>query len=808
MSDVSNTKGISRADVLRLGREGEPAQFLPVALQVLRATVDDAIRLLAATAAERFGLPTMARDLWRGISQPVRDLAEVVGIAEGSRALVDADWSDEVKDVETLSGAAKRRLHAHHPGVRTAFDGLTLPGTFHRAFDGMTLWRMADGVWRGFGPVVDEGIGAVVDAQHESGFPPPLVVAGCEPWSILFGVLHATEAERSGYRIRVGLVEPDAAAVLAACVCVPRLTEMLADARVECFVGPRCLDELCGVWSERLDCTLPKRVLSVQPELRRQVSGVLEALHETQQTEFAKRRETVRVLGLTGANGPRADPSVRSALVLTSRFTTFVRHSVEGLVAALERAGVRTTVLMEPDAYSTLSAVAYLRSVMGEAEGMVDVPDVVIGSNCTRAWFKDMIPTHVPFIGWLQDAIPKLFDDATARAQGPRDVLVGYVFTELAQQHGFDPERMEYSGVPIDGERFHAGPVSKADRERFACDIAMVSHHSETPDAMRQRLVAEIGRDDGMRRLLEGLVPAIEDAARHANTDWPFSRLRSAVRAAGGGGLSEATVTAIVRQFALPLADRILRHESLAWAADVAQERGLSLHLYGRGWERHPTLQRFAKGPLPHSDELRAAYACAQLNLHVSITTLVHQRISECALSGGLCVARYHRDAISGPRASAMLELIQNPPDVVDEANGRIGFVVADHPAAMRQHLLFTRLGEPTDGPVLWVNAARAARAATQGRLIDHDQDADQLFGDLAELTYQSKAGLESLIERSAMPSWRQAHSERIANYARQRLSFDTLVQRMMRAIGAAEMRENSGTMQFPSPSPLVERVA
>ena len=34
--------------------------------------------------------------------------------------------------------------------------------------------------------------------------------------------------------------------------------------------------------------------------------------------------------------------------------------------------------------------------------------------------------------------------------------------------------------------KFHAAPITSAQRERFACDLAFVSHHSQTPEAMHR----------------------------------------------------------------------------------------------------------------------------------------------------------------------------------------------------------------------------------------------------------------------------------------------------------------------------------
>ena len=47
-----------------------------------------------------------------------------------------------------------------------------------------------------------------------------------------------------------------------------------------------------------------------------------------------------------------------------------------------------------------------------------------------------------------------------------------------------------------------------------------------------------------------------------------------------------------------PLNDALYRQQGLTWAAEAAREQGLHLGLYGNGWEKHPTLAEYARGPV------------------------------------------------------------------------------------------------------------------------------------------------------------------------------------------------------------------
>ncbi len=74
----------------------------------------------------------------------------------------------------------------------------------------------------------------------------------------------------------------------------------------------------------------------------------------------------------------------------------------------------------------------------------------------------------------------------------------------------------------------------------------------------------------------------------------------------------EARVTHLLHQVVRPLMDRMYRHQGLEWAAQIAMRRGWRFNLYGNGWEKHPTLGRFARGSIEHGEELRAAYRAAR----------------------------------------------------------------------------------------------------------------------------------------------------------------------------------------------------
>src|SRR6185295_13062943 len=119
-----------------------------------------------------------------------------------------------------------------------------------------------------------------------------------------------------------------------------------------------------------------------------------------------------------------------------------------------------------------------------------------------------------------------------------------------------------------------------------------------------------------------------------------------------------------------------LRHQTVAWAAELARERGWRLRLYGRGWAEVPELAEFARPEVSHGEALRACYRATAAHLHVSIYTLAHQRVMECALSGGLPLSRLVPENLVVPlRLRAQWALAtRGEPVTRDAARGLHGF--------------------------------------------------------------------------------------------------------------------------------------
>ena len=99
--------------------------------------------------------------------------------------------------------------------------------------------------------------------------------------------------------------------------------------------------------------------------------------------------------------------------------------------------------------------------------------------------------------------------------------------------------------------------------------------------------------------------------------------------------------THLANFFAYRLFDIHFRLETLRWVAEWARRNGRRFLIYGRGWEAHPELGSFARGPIEHGADSRLAYRGAAVTIQTTPGGLSHQRTFEALLSGSLVLGRY-----------------------------------------------------------------------------------------------------------------------------------------------------------------------
>jgi len=822
------SRSFSRADIVALGQAGKPWEFLAIAARALDVAPGDAgIRFLAAANLARLALSTPALAMLGSMPHEVRADPAVTSLEHELRAFP----SDRVA-ASSLRATFQANIGALRArGVLADEDA----GAWLASLESWTVCRAKGGsivrypsrgaplsAWIGLADARAIAAKSAADLPGaKDGFPAPIVLDGFDPPWALIECDRARPVSAAGYHPPLIVVEESLDSVCWA-LAVADLREVLSRERVSIFLGPGAADRFERSLMERLGSQISgfciparaggspgvgaafRRGCEAQERLTESLAARAASLYADRDAAFWRRRY----------DGARSGGPPLRILIPTTRYSTFVQHASRDLAEAATRAGHEARVMIEPDDRARFSGAAYLREVVAFE------PDLIVLINYPRGVMRSVFPANVPYLCWLQDPMPHLFDLEIGRGQTGLDFLAGHLFSELFEKFGYPTDRVIPAPVVASAAKFHTGTVAPAAGSRHECEVAFVSHHSQTPDELLATLLAQAGTEARVRGALEGILPAVRAAVDDCCQVPPHQALarevRAHLRAALGTEPDDATAARVLRHYALPLAERMFRHQAVEWALDLCSRRNWRLHLYGTGWERHERFGACARGPIEHGDDLRAAYAAARVHLHVSLGTLVHQRVLECALSGGLPLCRLHRDALAGFKTRAQIACAAlGEPHVIDEPHQMIGWRIADCPEAMAMTAQFQRLGDAVGDPTglgdvpsefCWVRRDRLESNRRLAPIIDRRYDAMWLLGDLAEATFWSRETLEARVERAIERSaWRTGVSAGIRSRTLAELTHDSFIARCLGAIRGS-LGERGGSDSGVTPGPRAER--
>ncbi len=791
--------------------------FVPVAIAALRvAPTDPDVRLLLARAYAALGLKTAAHEQILALPEQVIEHPSVIDVSRAIDQLPD----DRVP-IQTLERTLLGNLDALALRPASPIDLREHVGDWRerararehfRGWNMFLAWRPSPEpgrqppAWSRFLDVPARLASASLPFDASPGAaggvdpPAPILIEGADPPELLARVLRATAPRGDGYRSLVTLMQSDPLQLMDGLMQIDLASE-LRDDRVSVLVGPSATSTVLAelepaVLAGHRPIGLSIAIPTSQPRLSPSPSEIIARVERARASAL-----DALALDVSGvyAGRDRAFWAARFAarrtqplrvLMVTSRYTTYVRHAIEDLGEALAAQGCSVRTVFEPTEHATFDPLGCLRQVR-EHE-----PDLVIVANFPRSTLGAALPGSVPFVLWLQDLMPHQQSKEVGRAMGPLDFVVGNLREEMFQHWLYPRSRSLPTPMCVSGRKFHDGPVSADLARRLECEVAYVSHHAEPPESLHARKVREAGGSPGLPRALEAMFPRVMELIERPVDAGPIGpELRSIVRVAlsSAGLVSDDRAVALVTgAYAYPIADRALRHQTLSWAADICQKHGWRMRVYGRGWESHQRFAALAGGELPHDEALRVAYRSARAHLHMSAHTAIHQRVFECALSGGLALCRLIADDLSlleylagaaACRAGAESEI---DPAVELPGGYRMHLYPADHPLVRPFADLRARLGLGGISHVRLGGIHIERLRSDPGEPIDGvGLSITDMFQDPAEVMFHDRERLEHLLVRAVEDdAWREAARAGIASRAATSATTEALASRMLEFIG------------------------
>lgn len=347
-----------------------------------------------------------------------------------------------------------------------------------------------------------------------------------------------------------------------------------------------------------------------------QLSRRIEAIYAGTDIKSIARRmrgETLRILGIT------------------SRFTTFLKHSMSDWLDAMAALGHETRMVLESADHEITNPIYF-------AEQIVEFqPDLILMIDHYRGEIAGL-PRQIPCVMWVQDNLPSIFSPQAGAAQGPRDYCIGFGRLNLRDSCGYPEQRFMPAQVGVNETRFCPREFSAEERDAHACDVSFVSHAS-TPATVL--LTEQLNRADatGKKLLIDIFeqMRAVYDAGGAITQPLHIRRMIDSSIQRLKAAFDEPIKRHLHDFFNQRVNNALFRHQTLTWLADM----DVNLHLYGRGWEQHPRLAKYARGIACNQTQLSAIYQASRINMQITPFGAVHQRLFEGLACGGFFLLRH-----------------------------------------------------------------------------------------------------------------------------------------------------------------------
>jgi len=353
-------------------------------------------------------------------------------------------------------------------------------------------------------------------------------------------------------------------------------------------------------------------------------------------------------------------------LLLTTRFSTVLQHSTRDLAAAFEQLGWSVRVPIEPSDWQRNSRRNLLRHLADFQ------PDLVVQIDHLRHEHRGLFPPQLPFACWIQDDLPNLTRREAGNQIGPRDFVLTTTAAVYEHDYGYPARQCLY--MPKCTRLPDLDSIPRVE----AADVVYVSNASASAEALIEQVAAEHARQPVVAELIR--VAGADLVARYARDEVIFTvgeisgTLRQSMDHLGIRPTDDGA-------FAMRLAARLFatvnnalyRQQALRWAASACGRLGLSLGVYGEGWEQHPHLAPFARGPVKYGRDLEALTRSARINLQIVPYMYQHQRWFDGVAAGGFFLIRAHpMDTLAGEVAEFIERCVDPAVSTLAEALGSL----------------------------------------------------------------------------------------------------------------------------------------
>jgi hypothetical protein len=556
--------------------------------------------------------------------------------------------------------------------------------------------------------------------------------------------------------------------------------ELLADPRVRLMAGPGAFQKFRQSLVSDAGTPWPKLCVRIDPTIWNGEPSLDQLLAEAGvQTNDVFRGITDRFrLCYAGAtpesiSGMLASGKPLKVLGITSRFTTFLQHSMRDWLAAFGRLGHQTRLVIEQHDHEVCNG-------LGIAGACADFqPDMVVIIDHYRSELSGL-PEQIPVVMWVQDALPNIYRNEAGKGQKRLDYTIGYGRTQLTTRHAYPAGRFMPAMVGVNSDRFSEKPIPDAELAPHRCDISFVSHAT----APAERFIAEESERSGsaeVKRLLHAIYDRLRAIYESGDSVSAGDVLRQIIMNTMRDLRISGNVGAFEDLFSRRVNNALFRHQSVRWVAEM----GVNLHLYGHGWENHPEFKRFARGVADNQAQLPAIYQASAINLQVTPFGAVHQRLMDGLAAGGFFLCRTTAlDALESLRREiwnwCQKRKVRSGPEMLGKCDAALN-------ALLREYTVIE--GSDPAGDINYFFAG-----LEECQMTGFTRTVNTLFQNHAMITFGNRAQLTEKVKKYlADPSQRKEIAAGMRRRVLETHTYESITRRMLRFMADDLARDRAG---------------
>ncbi|MFI4861287.1 MAG: hypothetical protein ACIAXF_11465 [Phycisphaerales bacterium JB063] len=326
------------------------------------------------------------------------------------------------------------------------------------------------------------------------------------------------------------------------------------------------------------------------------------------------------------------------ALLIDSRFTPAAPGAIDQIDDGFNDLGWETHRLVEEAPHHRMSPLAVWRT-LGQVR-----PDLIVDIGGQWADRRDVIDRSLPVVRWLADGTTSKKPTADRADLSPRDFVLAQVSPLAGGLKGY-PARQVLPMPGVVSIQGNLRQTAAADPDNATTDLLYIGDHAGEPRVLLEEIAQRLA-NPRIRQLAQIVGEQMLDDYREGKnypTRWHIDQIaRQCTAQVKGLKLSDKLYRQLANIMFAPFNETLYREQALRWAAQVADELGLTLALHGRGWKRCADLAAYAHGrppSEPHRDQLTAS---ARINLHVAPTFCLDEKLMQGLAVGGFFLVREH----------------------------------------------------------------------------------------------------------------------------------------------------------------------